>query len=119
MLLWIALVAAAPVPIGLLGPGWIPPLALVELGAASLGLAALESARGTVLPVAAVLLGQGLLWCALFAVPAALAARALGRRAWLVVALAVALLVAAAVWPVYRTPYHATRYRVGLLEVYR
>jgi hypothetical protein len=118
VLLWLALVGALPVPILLLGPGHVPPASLIELGAISLALAAFESARGTVLPVAGIFLGQGLAYAGLLWLAAGLVLRAprVGRA--LALGLAGALLLAALLRPIYHTPYHPTRAHVGLLEVY-
>jgi hypothetical protein len=107
-------------PILLLGPGHVPAAAVLELGVVSLAVALFESARGTVLPVAGIFLGQGLVYAGLLWIAASLAVRAAGAWARTLALLAAALLlVAAAALPVYRDPYHATKARVGLLEVYR
>ncbi len=120
LLLWLALVGALPVPIVLLGPGAVPPAALFELGAAGLAIAAFESARGTVLPVAGIFLAQALVYAGALWIAAGLLLRAAGPRARsLAIVLAAGLVVVAALVPIYRSPYHATQFRVGLLDVYR
>jgi hypothetical protein len=118
LLLWLALVGALPLPILLLGPGHVPAASLVELGAIGLAIALVESARGTVLPVAGIFLGQGLLYAALLWLAAGWVRRVPRVGAALALALAAGLVAAAALLPLYHTPYHASRARVGLLELY-
>jgi hypothetical protein len=122
-LLWLGSLVALPVPILLLGPGLVPPARLAELGAISLAVAVVESARGNVLQVAAVFLVQAAVWTSVLWIAAWLAARALARlgprvlRSATLAALAVGLAVACAL-PVYRTPFAARAPRANLLHVY-
>jgi hypothetical protein len=71
-----------------------------------------------VLPVALIFAGQGVVYAALLWLAAGLVVRVpqVGRA--LALALAGGLVVAALLVPLYHTPYHATRARVSLLEVY-
>jgi hypothetical protein len=110
---------AAPVPIVLLGPGRVPPAQLAELGLAALAFGLAEGLRDVVGMAAAIFLGQAVLYGVALWIAAGLAARALGSLRGGVLAIAAALVVVACVAPVYRTPYHAVRPDVTLLEVYR
>lgn len=114
----------APAPVLLLGPGWVPPLRLLELGLASLAFGVWESARGALPAVTALLLGQAALYAALLWAGAALAARALrGLPPRAVAALTWSVLVASllltASADVYQTPFAADTARSGLLGVFR
>jgi hypothetical protein len=123
-LLWGFALLVAPVPILLLGPGLVPTLRLLELAAITLLFGALESAAGVVPLVAAILLGQALLYAAalwLAAWTAARQLRRLGPRVARTVALALVLAgVAVAVSrPIYHTPYASSTSRADLISVYR
>ncbi len=113
-----------PTPVLLLGPGWVPPLRLLQLGLASLAFGVVESARGALPAVAGLLLGQAVLYAALLWVGAALLARALRRLPPRAVAaltwsvLAASLLLTASA-DVYQTPFAAERARSGLFGVFR
>lgn len=117
--LWLCAVAALPVPILLLGPGWVPAAQIAELGAAALAFGLAESLRGVVGLTALIFLGQALLYALALWLVAGFAARRLGRLRAAAVAAAAALVVVACLVPVYQTPYHATLARATLLEVYR
>jgi hypothetical protein len=117
--LWIALVLALPAPILLLGPGFVPPAHLAQLGGAALAFGLAESLRGVVGLTALIFLGQALLYAAALWALARLVARRLGRARGAALALAALLVAAACVVPVYHTPYHARLPRATLLEIYR
>jgi hypothetical protein len=115
-LVWIGLLVALPVPLVLVGRGSLPPAAFAELAAAAGALALLERSDGVVLTLLVILLAQAAVWAILCGVLARGLVRLLGRRAgWVVVA----WLVVAALVPVYRSPFHATRPRQTLGQVYR
>jgi len=116
---WLALVLALPVPIALLGPGWVPAGHLAELGAASLAVGLAESLRGVVGWTALIFLGQALVDAALLFALATAAVRALGRRSGVLLARAAALVAVALIAPIYHSPYSARAARATLLEVYR
>jgi hypothetical protein len=110
---------AAPVPIVLLGPGRVPPAQLAELGVAALVFGLAESLRGVVGMAASIFLLEALVYAVALWIAAGVAARALGRWRGVALAIAAALVAIACLVPVYRTPYHAVRPDVTLLEVYR
>jgi hypothetical protein len=123
LVVWIALLLAMPVPLVIVGHGRVPVGTLAQLSAATLGVAILERADGAVGILAAVLLAQVMLW----SVVTWLVARAVvwglrgvaGRGSGMVVvALVTAGLVVAVLLPIYRSPFHASRARQTLLEVY-
>lgn len=123
-LLWLGAVLTIPVPILVFGPGRVPAAQLAELAAAGLAIAVVETARGNVLAISGVLLGQAALWAAglwLVAWALARALAALGprglRRATLGI-LAAALVLACAI-PIYHNPFAARDPRATLLQVYR
>lgn len=123
-ILWLTAALALPVPIWVLGPGWVPPLRLAMLAAISLAVMLTESARGAVGLAAAVFAGQAAVYLALLWAAAHLVSRALARLprrrsaalVWVVVALALGL---AASHDLYRDPYHGRSARSGLLDAYR
>jgi len=123
LLVWIALLLAMPVPLVIVGHGRVPVGTLVQLSAATLGVAVLERADGAVGILAAVLLAQVMLWTVVSWLVARVVVRALGGVAGrgagaATVALVTAGLVVALVLPIYRSPFHASRARQTLLEVY-
>jgi hypothetical protein len=123
-LVWGAAVIGLPVPILIVGPGLVPPARLLELAGVTLVFAVLESAAGVAPLLAALLLGQALiyglvLWILAFAAIRLLARRA--PRALLPVAVVAVLglgLVVSSV-EVYRTPFAEKTARASLLSVYR
>jgi hypothetical protein len=123
-ILWSCAALTLPAPVLLLGPGWVPPLRLLELGIASVAFMLLENPRGAAGPVAALLLGQAALYLALLWGLARIASRGLGRlrprvRAsvtWAVVAGGLAL---SASFEIYQTPFAADSPRASLLRVFR
>lgn len=117
--LWLLALAALPVPILLLGPGRVPAAQIAELGAAALAFGLAESLRGVVGWTALIFLGQALGYAIALWLVAGVLARRLGRLRGAAVLLAAALVVAACVVRVYRTPYHAHLAQATLLEVYR
>ena len=115
-LVWIGLLVSLPVPLVLVGLGSMPTGVLLELAAATGALAALERPDGAVLTLVVILLAQAIAWAGVLRVAAGLLVGVLGRAAaWMVVA----LVVTATLVPIYRSPFHATRARQTLLEVYR
>jgi hypothetical protein len=121
--LWLASLVAAPVPVLVLGPGRVPPLYLAELAGVALAIVLVESARGVVLPVSALLFGQAALWAAALWLAAWLAARALARLGPRGLRRATGLLLAAGLGlacalPIYETPFAARTARASLLRVY-
>lgn len=121
-ILWLAAVGVVPVPLLVVGPGLVPAGRLLELGGASLAVLVVESSRGVVGLLAALLLGQGLAWVGVFWLAARGAGAALSRtRRPLPLALAVVALgvAVASGFEVYETPFAAERPRATLLSVYR
>ena len=123
-LLFIAALVALPVPSAGLGSGLMPPLHQLELGAFALAFTVLERAQGVGPLIAALFLGQALVWALALWLAAALAARLLSplpplfrtRATLFVVALGLSLAV---MQPIYRTPYSAHAARSTLIDVYR
>jgi hypothetical protein len=123
LLIWIAFLGAMPVPLVLVGRGRMPVGALLELAAATLTVGALERADGVVRILATLLVAQIVVWALVAWLAAWLVAsvlgrvtgRGLGRAAFVVVAVLVAI---ALILPIYRSPFHASRARQTLLEVY-
>ena len=123
LLVWIALLVAMPVPLVIVGHGRVPVGALMQLAGATVAVGVLERADGAVGVLAVVLLVQVMLWTVvgwlvarvLVAALRGVAARALGRATAL---LLVAGLAVAVLLPIYRSPFHSTRARQTLLEVY-
>ncbi|HYD46898.1 MAG TPA: hypothetical protein VEB21_01055 [Terriglobales bacterium] len=121
--LWLTAIAVVPVPILFLGPGHVPPLRLMMLGAIAGSVVVLEQASGAVPLLALIFLFQGALYagCAWVLITAALiAARragvaAVGAPAALLIAL---LLIAASLLPLYRDPYRAAASTTTLLHLY-
>jgi hypothetical protein len=123
-LLWLAALLAFPVPVLVLGPGRVPPAQLAGLGAVGVAIAVVESARGSVLQISALLLAQAAVSSACLWLAAWLAARALARlgprglrRATL--GLVAAGLALACAVPIYENPFAARVSRATLLRVYR
>ena len=123
-LLWLAAVAALPVPFFGIGSGRVPPLHQLQLGALALAFTVLERAQGVGPLLAALFLGQGLAYAVGLWLAAGLVAAALSRlpplsrtrAAFFLVVLGLALAVAQ---PIYHTPYSARSSRSTLLDVYR
>jgi hypothetical protein len=123
-LLWLAALAALPVPLVGMSEALVPPLHQLELGALALAFTLAERAQGVGPLVSALFLGQGLLWALILFAGAALAARALVRvppfaRTRLVLFVVVLGLALAAAQPIYRTPYSSRSAESTLLGVYR
>jgi len=123
LLVWVAFLVAMPVPLVVAGRGRVPVGVLVELTAATLAVGALERADGAVRILATVLVVQIVFWAVVAWLAARLVVGALRRvarrgfgRATLL--LVVTGLVIALILPVYRSPFHASRARQTLLEVY-
>lgn len=122
--LWLAALAAAPVPLFGIGSARVPPLHHLELGLLALAFTLAERAQGVGPLLAGIFLGQALAWALALWLAAALLARGLSRlppllrtRATLIlVVLGLALAVAQ---PIYHTPYSAHAARSTLLGVYR
>ena len=111
-----ALLAAMPVPIVVVGRGRLPIAALAELAIATFTIGVVERADGVVVILGALLLAQAIVWALAAWLAAGLCRRVLGRATIVLVVLGLA---AALVVPVYSSPFHATRARQTLVEVYR
>jgi len=123
LLIWIAFLGTMPVPLVLVGRGRMPVGALVELAAATLGVAALEQADGVVRILATLLVAQIVVWALVAWLAAWLVVSLLGRVAGRALAGAALVMVVTLVGlalglPIYRSPFHASRARQTLLEVY-
>jgi hypothetical protein len=123
LVIWLACLVAIPVPLAAVGRGRMPVGGLVELAAATLALGALERADGVVRILTLLLVAQIVFWAVVAWLAARLIVGVLGRivrrglgRATLVVV--GTLLAIALVLPIYRSPFHASRARQTLLEVY-
>jgi hypothetical protein len=122
-IVWLALVVGLPVPLALVGRGWMPAGAMVELAVATLAVGLRERLDGVLPTLVAVLLLQATVWAVVCWLGAtivvrglvAVAPRSLGRATVALVVLAA--LLASAV-PIYRSPFHATRAHQTLVEVY-
>jgi hypothetical protein len=122
-LLFVAALAAVPLPIVGVGPGLVPALHQLELGLLALAFGAIESTQGVTLLLAAVFLVTGLVYAGLLWLAAWAAARALAllpphtrtRAALLLVMLGLGL---AAAGPIYETPFSSRSARSGLFGVY-
>jgi len=122
-LLWLAALVALPLPIVGIGSGRVPALHHLELGVLALAFTVLERAQGIGPLLAALFLGQALVFALALWLAAALVARLLSRlppllrtrAALFVVVLGLALAV---MQPLYRTPYSAHGARSNLLGVY-
>jgi hypothetical protein len=122
-LLWLAALAALPLPLLGASEATVPALHQLQLGALALAFTLLERAQGMGPLIAALFLGQGLLWAALLFAAAALAARLLARlppfaRTRLTVLIVALGLALAAAQPIYRTPYSSRSAESSLLGVY-
>jgi hypothetical protein len=123
LLLWLALLACAPVPFFLVERGSQPVAALLQMLGVTLVLMATEG-RGGAAPLVAAMLAVHVLVAALvFAALASLVARGLvrvvGRRAGVAAfALAALMIVAAFVVPLYRTPFRSGGLQATLAEVF-
>jgi hypothetical protein len=123
-LLWSALLVAMPVPLVLVGRGHLPVVALAELALATLAVGVIERSDGTVKILGALLVAQTLVWMVAAWLLAGLIGRGLGFvaprfRARVTLVLVVLGLAAALLSPLYRSPFHASRARQTLLEVYQ
>ncbi len=123
-MLWIAAALLVPLPVLFPGPGLVPAARFLMLGGASLAVMLFESSRGAVIPLAALLLLQGIAWLGALWLVAALAARLLARlpshaRLWVTLVIVAAGLVVGATTEIYHTPFAAEAARGNLLHVYR
>jgi hypothetical protein len=113
-----------PVPLVLVGRGYLPVVALAELALATLAVGVIERSDGTVKILAALLVTQMLVWMVVTWLMAALIGRGLRlvapRFRWRATLVLVVLgLAAALLSPLYNSPFHASRARQTLLEVYQ
>jgi len=123
-LLWLAALAALPLPIVGIGSGLAPPLHQLELGVLALAFTLLERAQGVGALLSALFLGQALAYAAALWIAAGLAARVLSRlppltrtrASFFLVVLGLALAIAQ---PIYRTPYSSRAPYSNLIDVYR
>ena len=122
-LLWLAALAALPLPLGGIGSARVPPLHQLELGALALAFTLAERAQGVGPLVAALFIGQALAWALALWLGAALVVRLLSplpplsrtRATMFLVAVGLSLAV---MQPIYRTPYSAHAMHSTLLGVY-
>lgn len=124
LVLWLTLLATVPVPLIVVGKGWVPTGTLVQLAVATAAVAVVERADGVVKTLGGFLVGQALLWTVVAWALSALVVRSVRRVApgWAYAApllLAIALAVVAALFPVFSSPFDASLARQTLLEVYR
>jgi len=121
-LLWLGLVVALPLPFYLVETGAVPALRLALLTGVVLAVIAVEGAQGAV-AIAALLLGLQLLvyllalWVVAGALARVLAALSPRTRAVLAAGLVLLGLAAAAIFPIYTTPFRTEALRGRLLEV--
>ena len=123
-LLWLAALAALPLPIVGIGSGRVPALHHLELGVLSLAFTLLERAQGVGPLLSALFLGQALVFALALWLAAGLVARQLSgqpplartRATLFRIELGLALALAS---PIYRTPYSAHAARSTLVGVYR
>lgn len=123
-LLWLALVTAAPVPLAVVGRGWMPAGAMAQLAGVTLAVGVVERVDGIVRTLGGFLAMQAAVWAAIAWGTAAVLARGLARLGprrcrWATAIILVGGLGAACVLPVYGSPFHGRRARQTLLEVYR
>lgn len=122
--LFLAALAALPLPILGVGSGRVPALHHLELGALALAFTLMERAQGIGPLLSALFLGQALLFALALWLAAGLVARLLSglpplartRATFFLIVLGLALALAS---PIYRTPYSAHAARSTLLGVYR
>ena len=124
LVLWLALLVAAPVPFFLVVVGWVPVARLVQLLGITLAIIGIEGPAGA-LRTAAFMFGvQIALWTALLRLIAGLVTaglyRMLRRRAATAATstLVATLVVVAALVPIYRTPFRAGSLHATLLQVF-
>ncbi len=122
-ILWGTAALLLPVPIWILGPGWVPAARIGMLGGISLAFMLLENSRGAVGPIAALLGLQAGVYLASYWLLAGLASRLLSRGSrrtvagWTLAVVAIALVVSFS-FDVYRDPFHGRLARSSALEVY-
>lgn len=122
-LLWLAALAALPLPIFGVGSGRVPALHHLELGALALAFTLLERAQGIGPLLSALFLGQALVLALALWFAAGLVAKLLSglpplartRATFFLIVLGLALAIAQ---PIYRTPYSAHTARSNLIGVY-
>ena len=122
LLIWVAFLVAMPVPLVVVGRGWMPVGAFVEVALATLAVGAAERADGVVRILATLLVVQIVFWAVVGWLAAWLVVGAIGRVAGrpgrpTLVLVMIGLAIALAL-PIYRSPFHASRARQTLLEVY-
>jgi hypothetical protein len=118
--LWLTFLLAVPMPMVVVGSGRVPVARFLFLAGLSLAVLIRESARGSVGLLAAFFAGHAVVHGALLWLAAAVLGRALGRwRRPGAVLLALGLVLAASVFPIFRCPYHPSAARSTLLGVYR
>jgi hypothetical protein len=123
-LLWLGALLALPVPVLLLGPGFVPVAQLAVLAAIGFAIALVENARGNVLQISGLLLACAALWGACLWLGAWALARALsvfgarGLRRAVLVLLASGIALACA-FPIYHDPFAAHDPRATLLDLYQ
>jgi hypothetical protein len=123
-LLWLGALLALPVPVLLLGPGFVPVAQLAALAAIGFAIALVESTRGNVLQISGLLLACAALWAACLWLGAWIVARSLSpfgarglRRATL--GLLAAGIAVACAFPIYHNPFAAHDPQSTLLDLYR
>jgi hypothetical protein len=123
-LLFVAALAALPLPIVGIGSGRVPALHHFELGLLALAFTLLERAQGIGPLLSALFLGQALVFALALWLAAGLLAKLLSRlpplaRTRVTLFLIVLGLALAIAQPIYRTPYSARSADSTLLGVYR
>lgn len=123
-ILWLGLAATLPLPFFLVVSGRVPPLRLVELGAACVAIMAAEGSQGVIGILALLLLGQAIFYLTLlWLVATALCrlAERFGRRGLAIFTLAAlfAAVLSTAVLDLYRTPFRCDAPTANLIHVYR
>jgi hypothetical protein len=122
-ILWIAAALLVPLPFFLVETGTVPAARLLMLGSVGLQLIAVEGSQGAVGIATLLLLGQALLYLAVFRVVIAWVLRPLRHRSPKTVALATAVAVlvgiaAASTFEIYRTPFRTRSLHANILHVY-
>lgn len=122
-LLWAVFFATLPVPFYMGASGLEPPLGVVFLAGLAGGIWITEGSGGTTGMFAGLALAQAVVYTLLAGLAAAFAAgllwRIFPRRAGWAVGLVSVVLLCAALFPIYETPFSSSRPRSSLLQLFR